>query len=403
MGVVDLLIDGGNVATLDGPGGPRPGDAARVDVREGWSVGIEAGRVAFIGPSQAAPEASRVIDARGRLVTPGYVDSHTHLVYAGDRAFELEMKLQGKEYLEILAAGGGIAHTTKATLAATVQELSDAARPRLHRMMGNGSTTIEAKSGYALQQDGELRILEAGKALESEGARMAHTFLGAHAVPEGHTAESYTDEVIAMMPAIAKQGIARFCDVFVEENVFTTEQGRAIFDAAKRHGLQPRLHADEIVNTGGAQLAAEAGCISADHLLRVSDEGITAMADAGTIATLLPTVPITLMRPEWAPGKKFLDAGVPIALASDHNPNNPVTDMGLVAQLGCYLLGLDPEQALTAVTWNAAQALGMDDVGHLQVGARADVVVHDVPDLAHWIYEPGRSTVDTVVCAGRVL
>ncbi len=400
---MDLLIRNGNVAVMDGPPGPRSADQASVSVRKGWTLGIEGGRIAWVGPDEECDATAKTVDASGRLVTPGYVDSHTHLVYGGDRAFEIAMKLAGKDYLEILAAGGGIAHTSRLTKEATVERLVAQATPRLHRMRSNGTTTLESKSGYALEEAGELRMLEASKALEQEGLRMAHTFLGAHAVPEGLTPDQAADAVLDMLPAVAAQGIASFCDVFVEKDVFTIEHGRTIFDAAKRHGLRPRLHADEIVNTSGAQLAAEAGCISADHLLRVDEAGIQAMADAGTIATLLPTVPVTLMRPEWAPGKQLLEAGVPVALATDHNPNNPVTDMGLVAQLGCFVMGLTPEQALTATTWNGAQALGMDDVGHLQVGARADVLVHDVADLDHWIYELGRNSAQSVVSGGRLI
>lgn len=405
---MDIVIRNGNVATLVGPGHPRTAPhAAEAGMRQGWTIGIEAGRIAWTGPDDAWDGAAEhTIDATGRLVTPGYVDPHTHLVYAGDRAFEIGMKLSGKGYMEILAAGGGIAYTTDKTRQASVADLVDATRPRLRRMMHAGTTTLEAKSGYALEEAGELRMLEAAQDLEAEGARMVHTFLGAHAVPEPFQddVDGYVDAVIDMLPAVEAQGIARFCDVFVEEGVFTYEQGATIFAAAKRHALKPRLHADEIVNTGGAQLAAEAGALSADHLLRISEEGIAAMADAGTIATLLPTVPITLMRPEWAPGRALLDAGVPVALATDHNPNNPATDMGLVAQLGCFLLGLSPAQALTASTWNAACALELqEEVGSIEAGKRADVLVHDVPDLDHWVYEVGRRTVGDIVCGGALV
>ncbi len=406
----DLLITNATVATLRGPGGPRTAEAAdEAGVEPGWAVAVAGDRIAWVGP---APEwdgrAARTIDAGGNLVTPGYVDPHNHLVYAGDRAFELGMKLAGKSYLEILAAGGGIAHTSGLTRAATVDELVAETRPRLDRMMAGGITTVEAKSGYALDLDGELRMLEAGARLGKEaGATVVNTFLGAHAVPDeykGRT-DAYVDLVIdEMIPRVAQQGIARYCDVFVEEGVFTYDHGAAIFDAARQHGMGLRLHADEIVNTRGAQLAAEAGCISADHLLRVSQEGIEAMADAGTVATLLPTVPLTLFKPEWPSGKAFLDAGVPVALATDHNPNNPVTNTTLVAQLGCFLLGLTPAQAMTAVTWNAACTLGVEgEVGSIEVGKRADLLVHDVSGLDYWVYEPGRQTVRDVVVGGRIV
>ncbi len=402
----DLYLHG-NLATMQGTAGARDATAASdVALREQWGVAIQAGRITWVGPhGEWDGQAARTIDATGQLVTPGYVDPHNHLVYAGDRAFELSLKLQGKSYLEILAAGGGINYTVERTRKASLEQLVREARPRLDRMIQNGTTTLEAKSGYGLTTESELRLLEANQALAaSAGVPIISTFLGAHAVPSGTDAAAFADLVIdEMLPQVAAQGIARYCDVFVEENVFTIEQGDAIFSAAKRHGLGLRLHADEIVNTGGAQLAARAGCVSADHLLRVSDEGIEAMAEAGTIATLLPTVPLTLMRPEWAPGKRFLDAGVPVALATDHNPNNPVTNMTLVAQLGCFLLGLSPAQALTAATWNAACTLGMEhEVGSIEVGKRADLLVHNIADLDHWVYEPGRQTAQAILSHGRV-
>ncbi len=404
----DLLIHNANVATLQGLAAPRPADAASdAGLRPDWSVAVSGHRIAWVGPSEEWDgNAERTLDADGALVTPGYVDPHSHLVYAGDRAFELALKLQGKSYLEILEAGGGIRHTVERTREATVSELAEAALPRLKRMRAQGTTATEAKSGYGLTTESELRMLEANAVLaDALDLPVVSTFLGAHAVPPETDAQAFTDVVIdEMLPKVEAQGIARYCDVFVEEGVFSVAQGEAIFDAAKRHGLGLRLHADEIVNTGGAELAARAGAVSADHLLRVSDEGIEAMAGAGTIATLLPTVPLTLMQPQWAPGRRLLEAGVPVALATDHNPNNPVTSMTLVAQLGCFLLGLSPTQALTAATWNAACSLGLEsELGSLEAGKRADLLIHAVPDLDHWVYEPGRQTVETVVSGGRVV
>lgn len=407
---VDLLVHDAAVATLRGPAGPRTAEsAADAGVGSDWAVAVAGQRIAWVGPADEWDgHAKRALDARGNLVTPGYVDPHTHLVYAGDRAFELGLKLRGMGYLDILAAGGGIAHTVGRTRAASASELAVEALPRLRRMMQNGTTSLEAKSGYGLTTDSELAMLEANAVLaDAVDAPIVSTFLGAHAVPaeyKGRT-DAFVDLVVdEMLPAVAAQGIARYCDVFVEEGVFTHEQGERILSAAAGHGLGLRLHADEIVNTRGAQLAARVGCVSADHLLRVSDEGVAAMAEAGTIATLLPTVPVTLMKPEWASARPFLDAGVPVALATDHNPNNPVTSQTLVAQLGCFLLGLTPAQALTAVTWNAACSLGLEpEVGSIEPGKRADLLLHAVPDLEHWVYEPGRQTVETVVSGGRVV
>jgi len=402
----ELVIRGGNVATLRGDDGPRAAEAAAdVGLEAGWTVAVHDGRIAWLGPDDAwQGHAGRTIDARGHLVTPGYVDCHNHLVYAGDRAFEMSLKASGKPYLDILAAGGGIMHTVRATRRAGIAGLMAEVRPRMQRMVRQGTTCFEAKSGYGLQEKAELDMLEAAVRLGQDlNVPVVPTFLGAHAVPAGMTADAYMEAVIAMLPAVAAQGRAKYCDAFVEKDVFTVEQAEVLFAAAKRHGLGVRLHADEIVHTGGAELAAKAGCVSADHLLRVSPAGIQAMAEAGTVATLMPTVPITMMKPEWPSGRAMLEAGIPIALATDHNPNNPVTSMSFVAQLGGYLLGLSPEQALTAVTHNAAATLGLPEVGRIDVGMRADLLVHDVPDLEHWVYEPGRDTVTTVVSGGTVV
>ncbi len=406
----DLLIRRATVATMDGPPGARDPVAANdCGMEAGWTIAVKGSRIAWVGPDPDwKGKATKVVDAHRRLVTPGFVDSHTHLVYGGDRANELKKKLQGKSYMEILAEGGGIMQTVRATREASDNELEEQALRRLRFMVHNGTTTLEAKSGYGLDAKTEERILALHPRLAKRtGVPIVSTFMGAHAVPDeykGRT-DAYVDLVVdEMLPAMAKEHIARFCDVFVEEGVFTFEHGERILAAAKKLGFEPRLHADEIVNTKGAELAAKVGCLSADHLLKVSDAGIEAMANAGTIATLLPTVPLTMMKPEWAPARRLAEALVPIALASDHNPNNPVTDMGLVAQLGCYAMGLTPAQALTAVTWNAAHALGVEGhVGGIQEGKFANLLLHDVQSLEAGVYELGRSTVTNVVLNGKLV
>jgi imidazolonepropionase len=310
--------------------------------------------------------------------------------------------------MQILAEGGGIMTSVRATREATDNELEEHALARLRRMVHHGTTTLEGKSGYGLTTKDELRILATHPRLfKRTGLPIVSTFLGAHAVPEEFKdrTDKYVDLVIdEMLPEVNKQEIARFCDVFVEEGVFTHEQGARILKAAKKLGFELRIHADELSNTQGAELAASVGCVSADHLLRISEAGIQAMADNGTIATLLPTVPLTMMKPQWAPAKQLLDALVPVALASDHNPNNPVESMGLVAQLGSYAMGLTPAQAMTAVTWNAACALGVEDqVGSLDVGKKANILIHDAADLAHWVYPLGHNSVTNVVLNGKLV
>lgn len=351
---------------------------------------IDQGRIVAMDDVQG-----EVIPAAGQLVTPGYVDPHTHLVYMGDRAFELGLKLQGLSYMEILQQGGGIQHTVGLTQSAGVDALVASASPRLQRMMSAGTVALDAKTGYALTTPGELRMLEASQQLAANsGITMRHTFLGAHAIPTGHTPQSYVDHILdEMLPAVVEQGIATCLDVFVEENVFTAEQGMMLLEAGAAAGLDTVLHADEIVNTEGAELAARAGCISADHLLRVSEEGIAAMAEAGTIANLMPTVPITLMRPEWTPARALLDAGVPVALATDHNPNNPVTNQQFVAQLASYCMRMTPTEALQGVTSVAAAAMGRSDYGSIAVGHRAGLLRHDVAGPDEWVYELGRTTI----------
>jgi imidazolonepropionase len=408
--VADLLVKTATIATMEGPARPREGfEMEDAGLEAGWTIAVKDGRIAWVGPDPDwRGKATRVIEANRKLVTPGYVDAHTHLVYGGDRSNELKMKLRGKSYMEILAAGGGIMSTVTATREATDNQLEEVAAERLYRMLQRGTTTVEAKSGYGLTTKDEMRILDVHPKLRKRtGIPIISTFLGAHAVPEeykGRT-DAYVDLIVdEMLPHVADQHVARFCDVFVEEGVFAVEHGERILRKAKELGFQLRLHADEIVNTKGAELAAKVGCVSADHLLRVSDEGIKAMAEHGTMATLLPTVPVTLMKPKWAPAARIMAGGVPVAVATDHNPNNPVVDLQFAAQMACYTMGLTPNQALTAVTWNAACALGVEDkVGSLEVGKIANLVLHDVAMPQHWISELGRNTAKAVILNGKLV
>lgn len=357
------------------------------------------------------------LDAGGGLVTPGLVDPHTHLCFAGSRERELVLRQGGAGYLEILAAGGGILSTVAATRAATLEELLAHGRRWLDEMLAHGVTTVEAKSGYGLDLATELKLVEAAHRLGAEGpVDVLPTFLGAHAVPPEYRSrpdgtEAYVRSVIEeQLPGIAAQGRARFCDVFCEAGVFSADQSRRILEAGRRLGLVPRLHADELAPSGGAELAAEIGALSADHLAAPSDEGVAALAaaaDAGrpVVATLLPTTTWFLMTDHVAPARRLIDAGVPVALGTDFNPGtSPTASLPLAMTVACLSLRMSPAEALAAVTVNAAHALGLgDEIGSLEPGKAADLVVWRVPTAGQLPYWPGASLVRTVVKRGRVV
>ncbi|PKK86061.1 MAG: imidazolonepropionase, partial [Thermoplasmata archaeon HGW-Thermoplasmata-1] len=406
-----LIVNAGELVTLAGSGKPRTGSEMRElgIIRDGALI-VKDGRIAAVGTSVelGGVKAARTIDARGMVVMPGFVDPHAHLVYGGSREFELDLKLQGKNYLEILEAGGGIRYTVGCTRKAKKNELKEQARLRLDKFLLHGTTTLEAKSGYGLDTATELKMLKAASELENEHPLdIIHTFLGAHAIPEdfkGRTNE-FVDLVIdEMIPAVAKQGIAEFCDVFCEKEVFDVEQSRRILEAGKRHGLIPKLHADEIVHLGGAGLAADVGAISADHLLMASDEDLKKMADAGTVGVLLPGTPFALMMKEYANARKMIGLGVPVALATDLNPNCWTESMQFMIQLACFNMKMTPGEAITAATINAAHAIGRaGEVGSIEVGKKADILILDCPNHLFIPYHFGVNHVETVIKGGKVV
>ncbi len=359
-------------------------------------------------PEAAIAEGAFVIDAGGRLVTPGLVDAHTHLVFGGFRQHELADKLRGKTYLEILAEGGGILSTVRATREASESDLTAKALATLQEMLSFGVTLCEAKSGYGLSMADEMKQLRVVSRLKGvlQPVELVSTFLGAHAVPPEYKDEKeqyirYLCETV--MPEVARQGLAEYCDVFCETGVFTVEESRKILEAGLKYGLKPKIHADEIDALGGAQLAGELGAVSAEHLIAVTEKGIRSMAKGGTIACLLPATSFYLGA-DYAPARKFIEAGVPVALATDYNPGScPSLNLQFVMNLGCLKDRMTPEEVLTAVTLNGAAAVGRAEThGSIAAGKHADLLIWNAADLDYICYRFGSNLVDTVIKGGRV-
>jgi len=376
---------------------PDPRQAWAVDRIEDPALVIENGRVVWMGRRAELPsewKTAETLDGGGAWATPGFVDPHTHLVFGGDRSGEFNRRLHGVSYAQIAAEGGGIRETVRATREASVAELVEAGEARLRELRSRGVVHIEAKTGYGLELEAESRQLEAYAALKAKGWSLDITLLPAHDIPvefagdvEGYAslvAKEWLPELVRRFP-----GLARYCDVFIEKGVFTIEQGRRIFQAGKALGLRPRVHADELSWTGGAELAAELGGASADHLMFCSDEGMKAMAAAGVTPVLLPGTTLFLGMRDWAPARKMIEAGCSVALASDFNPGScPCLDPLLILRLGCLELRLTFEEAFTAMTLHAARSLGRDELGHLHPGAKADVLLWDLKDpleLVYWV------------------
>ena len=405
METVDIFIkNASELITMDGPNRPRiKKEMCELSIIENGSVAIKDGKIVETG-NDLEYGAEKTIDASGKTVMPGFIDPHTHLVFAGSREFELDMKLKGLSYMEILKKGGGIFYTVNETRRATNGELLKQSKKRLDTMISHGTTTCEAKSGYGLDTETELKMLKIQKELnEVHSVDIVSTFLGAHAIPKEHSADDYVDIIISeMLPQV--KGLAMFCDVFCEKGVFTIEQSRRILEAGKKYGLVSKIHADEIVDTGGASLAAEIGAISADHLLMSSDKGINEMARKGVIGVMLPGTPFSLMQDNYAPARKMIDSGVPIALATDLNPNCWVENMQFMIQLGCFNMKMTPAEAVTAATFNSACAIGVNDtVGSLEEGKKADVIVLGCPNHKSIPYHFGVNLVETVIKNGKII
>jgi imidazolonepropionase len=420
---VDLLVRrAAQLVTCASPDGPKRGEAlAEVELIRDGAAAISDGEIVAVGPTgelQADYTARETLDASGKVVCPGFVDPHTHLVYAGDRAAEFEMRIRGATYMEIMQAGGGILSTTRATRAATVDELVAASRPRLDAMLALGTTAAEVKTGYGLDADSELKMLQAIAALDAgHPAELVPTFLGAHAVPpeyQGRTEEYVGLVVDAMLPraagwyhesAFPARGIPLFCDVFCEADVFDRDQSWLVLVAGLAHGMPAKIHADEFKTLGGVSLGIELGAVSADHLDVTPPEEVAALAGSPTLGVVLPAVNFNLGSHHYADARAMVDAGVALALATDINPGSaPCPSMPLVMAIACRYQRLLPAEALNAGTINAAHAVGLGGrIGSLEAGKQADLLIVDAPDYRHLAYQFGANLVERVIKRGRLV
>ncbi|MGQ4038055.1 imidazolonepropionase [Streptococcus dysgalactiae] len=420
--VADVLLTHFNqIVCPNDPGHPLTGQEMKeATIIEDGYLALKDGLIMALGSGQ--PDASLigpetvVRSYEGKIATPGIIDCHTHLVYGGSREHEFAQKLAGVPYLDILAQGGGILSTVRATRAASFDNLYQKSKRLLDYMLLHGVTTVEAKSGYGLDWETEKRQLDVVAALEKDHPiDLVSTFMAAHAIPEEYkgNAKTYLDEIVEqMLPEVKKENLAEFCDIFCEKNVFTAEESRYLLSKAKELGFQLRIHADEIASIGGVDVAAELGAISAEHLMMATDEGIAKMSQAGVIGNLLPATTFSLMEDTYAPARKMIDAGMAITLSTDSNPGScPTANMQFVMQLGCFMLRLTPIEVLNAVTINAAYSVNRQErVGSLTVGKEADIAIFDAPNidyplyffatnLIHQVYKKGQLVVDQ----GRIL
>ncbi len=413
-----LIHSASQLITLTG--GPQRGrELGRLGIIPNGAVLVRGGKIAAVGSTaelRADFPDEPSLDAGGKVVMPGFVDPHTHLVWAGDRAAEFEMRLEGKTYLEIMAAGGGIVSTVRATRQASLETLKDQTRARMTSLLRHGTTTAEAKTGYGLETQSELIQMQALLELDAEGGlELVPTFLGAHAVPQEtkDNPQAFTDLVVSdMLPALhawwqahGGQRPLPYVDVFCETGAFSLEQSRQILTAAKALGFPLKIHADEFDNLGGASLAAELGAASADHLVKTSAADIAALARSNTVAVALPCTPFGLADPHYTPARAILEADGLLAVASDINPGTAWCEsMQFVIALACRYLRLTPAQAVAAATINAAAAVGRAErVGSLEPGKQADLLVLSVDDYRHLGYRFGTNLVQTVIKRGQIL
>jgi len=410
----DLLIENANeLVTLRG-GSQKPLIGKKMEelgIERDACLAVKNGKILAVGKTidiKRNFKADETIDAKGKVVIPGFVDPHTHLVFAGSREDEFEMRLKGATYMEILQKGGGILKTVRETRRASEQELIENCRKTLNAMLEHGTTTAEAKSGYGLTLKEEVKCLQIEKRLnETHAIDLVPTFLGAHAFPPEYLEQTdrYVDLITdQMIPEIASQKLTEFCDVFCEKGVFNISQSRRILLRGKEYGLRPKVHADEITPLGGTELAAEVEAVSAEHLVFASEKGLKMMAERGVVAVLLPAAAFTLMTTRYAKARKMISMGVPVALGTDFNPSCWIENQQLVIALACRQMQMTPAEALTAATINAAHAINRArDVGSLEPGKKADVAILNIPSHRFLGYRYGVNLVDKVIKEGKLV
>ena len=412
-----LIKNIGQVVTLRGGPAPRCGGSmSELGIIENGAILVQAERIVWVGPTRdlRPRELSaryQTFDGKGLdlVALPGFVDSHTHPIFGGTRADEYDLRSQGKSYEEIAAAGGGIRASVRQLRAASPDQLADRAEIHFRQFLEHGTTTIEAKSGYGLSLEDELKTLQVLLTLHGRSRlETVPTFLGAHDVPDEFRGcrEEYVRRIVEeMIPRVAQEGLARFCDVFCDRGYFSVEESRAILQAAREAGLGLRLHAEQLAHTGGARLASEMGALSADHLEWIDDSDIESLRQAGTVATLLPGATFNLGLTRYPPARRLIDAGVPVALATDFNPGSCFTlNMQLILSIACSQMKMTPAEAITAATINGAHALGLSDrLGSLEEGKQADIVLMDVPDYREIPYFFGVNHCAVTIKKGNIL
>ena len=408
-----LIVNAEEMLTLAGSSQkPRTGKQMReLEIVRDGALAIREGKIVAVGKTHDVTKAFRgeyVLSAKGKTVLPGFVDPHTHLVFAGSREDEFQMRVEGASYMEILNSGVGVLKTAKETQKARVEKLVELGIERLDTMLAHGTTTVEAKSGYGLTTEDELKILEATRRLNQlHSIKVSSTFMGAHAVPLEYRSnrEEYVDLIVEeMIPKVAEHGLAEFCDVFCERGTFNLEQTKRILLSGKRNGLKPKIHADRMNTLGGAEIAADIGAVSADHLNFSSVEGVKAMGEKGVVAVLLPAATFSLMMSRFPNAKLIMDCGVPVALGTDFNATCGIANQQLVISMACHLLRMTPAEAISAATINAAHAIcRADEVGSLEVGKRADVAVLNVPNHIFLGHSFGVNLVEKVIANGRLV